>query len=143
MFVVKRAVLTVQGDWDKKDEPEPKEGGGDEEEENPEEQVEENGNEGPRELSDDELERRINDLTESITLSAWDYLRRGLFDKHKVVIISILCFRIKVKKGLIPMDQYNCLISNKIAEPGVPQPQQLKFMQEINWLMIRGLEGSL
>jgi hypothetical protein len=32
-------------------------------------------------------------------------LRRGLFDKHKVVIISILCFRIKVKKGLIPTDQ--------------------------------------
>lgn len=39
MFVVRRAVLIIQADWDKKDEPEPKEGGGDEEEENPEEQV--------------------------------------------------------------------------------------------------------
>ena len=41
------------------------------------------------------------------------------------------------------MDQYYCLIPNKIAEPEVPQPQQLKFMQEINWLMIRGIVGSL
>jgi len=30
-----------------------------------------------------------------------------------------------------------------MAEPGVPQPQQLKFMLENNWLMIRGLEAAL
>jgi len=105
MFVIKRAVLIVQGDWDKKDAPEPKEGEGDEEGENPEETPEDAGNDEPKEYSEEELERRISDLTESVTLTAWDYLRRGLFDKHKVVIISILCFRIKVKKGLIPMDQ--------------------------------------
>lgn len=72
MFVIKRAVLIVQGDWDKKDEPEPKEGGGEEDEENAEEQPEEAGTDGPKEFSDEELERRINDLTESITLAAWD-----------------------------------------------------------------------
>jgi hypothetical protein len=30
-----------------------------------------------------------------------------------------------------------------MAEPGVPQPQQLKFMLENNWLMVRGLESAL
>jgi len=142
MFVIKRAVLIVQQDWDKKDEPEAKEEGA-EDEEAVEEQPDDAGQEGPKEFSDEDLERRINDLTESTTLSSWEYLRRGLFDRHKVVVIAILCFRIKVKKGLIPHDQYQCLIQNKIAEPGIPQPQQLKFMLENNWLMIRGLESSL
>lgn len=70
MFVIKRAVLLVQGDWDKKDEPEPKEG--EEDEEAPEENPEDAGNDGPKEFSEEELERRISDLTESITLTAWD-----------------------------------------------------------------------
>mmetsp|Transcript_71961 Transcript_71961/g.155430 ORF Transcript_71961/g.155430 Transcript_71961/m.155430 type:complete len:81 (+) Transcript_71961:3132-3374(+) len=68
-------------------------------------------------------------------------MRRGLFDKHKVVVISILCFRIKVKKGQIPIEQYNNLIMGKPFEGVAPQPEQLKFMQESNWLMIKGLEG--
>jgi hypothetical protein len=29
----------------------------------------------------------------------------------------------------------------KIFEGNAPQPEQLKFMQEFNWLMIKGLEG--
>lgn len=68
-------------------------------------------------------------------------MRRGLFDKHKVVVISILCFRIKVKRGEIPLEQYKQLILGKMFEGNAPQPDQLKFMQETNWLMIKGLEG--
>jgi len=55
-------------------------------------------------LTDDELEKRVVELTESITSTSWDFLRRGLFDKHKVVVIAILCFRIKVKKNELPQE---------------------------------------
>lgn len=71
MFVIKRAVLTIQADWDKKDEPEKTEG--DEEEEGEkEEQPEGEANDGPKEFSEEELERRINDITDSVTLTSWD-----------------------------------------------------------------------
>lgn len=58
MFVIKRAVLTVQADWDKTDEPEKTQGEEDEEGEvaEKEEQPEDNGNDGPKEYSDDELD---------------------------------------------------------------------------------------
>lgn len=72
MFVIKRSVGIVQADWDKKDEPEKEEGEEGEEQPEAEEQPEEPVQEGPREFSDEELERRINDLTESITLTCWD-----------------------------------------------------------------------
>ena len=73
MFVIKRAVLTVQQDWDKKDETEKTEGDAEEgDEADKEEQPEDNGNDGPKEFSDEDLEKRINDLTESVTLSSWD-----------------------------------------------------------------------
>lgn len=67
--------------------------------------VEEEFQDKNNELSDEELERRIEELVESITGTSWDFLRRGLFDKHKVVVISILCFRIKVKKQELPIEQ--------------------------------------
>lgn len=74
MFVVKRSVLIVQGDWDKNDETEKTEGEEGEEGEEVEkaDQPEDGGNEGPKEFSDEDLEKRISDLTESITLTAWD-----------------------------------------------------------------------
>lgn len=100
--MIKRAIGYVQADWDKKQLSNKPEGG--EEEDKPE--LDEEGNEiNNNELSDDDLELRIGELVESITSTSWDYLRRGLFDKHKVVVISILCFRIKVKKGQLPIEQ--------------------------------------
>lgn len=74
MFVIKRAVLTVQADWDKTDEPEKTQGDEDEEgeEAEKEEQPEDNGNDGPKEYSDEELENRIKDLTDSVTLTSWE-----------------------------------------------------------------------
>jgi len=88
IFVIKRSIDKVQRKWDL----EHKEENDDQNEEN-------------KELSDEDLEKRIALLVESITETSWDYLRRGLFDKHKVVVISILCFRIKVKRGEIPLEQ--------------------------------------
>jgi len=70
MFVIKRSVLTIQADWDKKDEPEKTEG--DEEEGEKEEQPDDGANDGPKEFSDEDLEKRINDITESVTLTSWD-----------------------------------------------------------------------
>ena len=98
IFVIRRAIGYVQADWDKKQSAERNEA--EEDGEKPEGE-----NEEPTELSDSELETRIQELIESITSTSWNFLRRGLFDKHKVVVISILCFRIKVKKGQIPIEQ--------------------------------------
>ena len=64
----------MQADWDKTDEPEKTQGDEDEEGEDAEkkEQAEDNGNTGPKEYNDEELEKRIGDLTESVTLTSWE-----------------------------------------------------------------------
>lgn len=128
IFVIRRAIGLVQAEWDKKANVKTE---GDEDAEEDEQ----------KELSDDELKVRVQDLIDSITVCSWDYLRRGLFDKHKVVVVSIMCFRIQVKNGDLEQRFYNQLVLGKMFEGVCPQPDILKFMQESNWLMIKGLEG--
>jgi len=92
IFVIKKAINNVKRNWNKKN-AEKTEGN---EEDQPEQKLE---------MTDEELDQRILELVEMITSVSWDFLRRGLFDKHKVVVIAILCFRIMVKKDKLPRDQ--------------------------------------
>jgi len=127
----------VQADWDRRDENNQveKTEGNDENNEEAQDVAQ-----LKTELNEEDLIKRVFELVESITSTSWDFLRRGLFDNHKVVVISILCFRIKVKKNELPVDQYQQLILGK-SEATTAPPEPLKFIQETNWQMIKGLEG--
>jgi dynein heavy chain len=54
-------------------------------------------------------------LTESITYEAFNYTRRGLFEKHKLLVATILCLRILVRKKKIDEVEVNALVKKEVA----------------------------
>merc|ERR1712096_159531 len=74
----------------------PEKGEDEEEEEEPEPDEEEEEKEAgmtPRTLA-----KRVDALTESITFQAFDYTRRGTFERHKLLAATMLCLRIQLRK---------------------------------------------
>jgi len=61
------------------------------------------------------LERRVNDLTESITYQAFNYTRRGTFEQHKLIISTMLTFRIMIRRKKLDESEVNALIKKEIA----------------------------
>lgn len=44
------------------------------------------------------LNKRVEALIESITVESFNYVRRGLFEKHKLLVATMLCLRILLRK---------------------------------------------
>ena len=44
------------------------------------------------------LNKRVENLIDSITVEAFNYIRRGLLEKHKLLIATMLCMRIMLRK---------------------------------------------
>ena len=61
------------------------------------------------------LNKRVDALTESITYEGFNYTRRGLFEKHKLLIATILCLRILVRKKKIDEVEMIALIKKEVA----------------------------
>ena len=76
------------------------EGEGEEGAEKPEAVAQEEEPQG--EITPRSLTVRVEALLESITYQALNYTRRGTLEDHKLIISTMLCFRIMIRKGLIP-----------------------------------------
>ena len=61
------------------------------------------------------LTKRVDDLTESITFSAFNYTRRGTFESHKLIIATMLTFRILTRQGKVKPEEVNALIKKEVA----------------------------
>jgi len=139
IIVIRRAIDIVAAKMNPKKEPKEAEEG--EDGEQPAE-VEEEEQEEAQEMSPRTLKIRIDELIQSITYESFNYIRRGTFERHKLIIATMLCFRINIRKGLIIQKEVDALVRKDISlEPG-NQPESLKFMMESIWPAIKGLEGS-
>lgn len=89
IVVVKRAIDIVAEEMrPKKAEPKELEEGEEPEEPEEEDEPEE------AEMTPRTLKKRVERLTESITFEAFDYTRRGTFERHKLLVATLLCFRV-------------------------------------------------
>lgn len=61
------------------------------------------------------LRKRVIELTESITYCAFSFVRRGLFEKHKLIFATMLCFKIMISTKELKQQDYE-----KFALPGDP-----------------------
>lgn len=86
------------------------------------------------------LKARVEELIKSITYEGFNYIRRGTFERHKLIIATMLCLRINIRKGLIKENEVNALIKKEIALDAGNQPEQLKFIMESAWPAVKGLE---
>jgi len=73
---------------------------GEEGEEAPAEEEEEEEEEEP-EMTPRSLAKRVEMILESITFEGFAYTRRGTFEAHKLVLATMLCLRVNVRKGLV------------------------------------------
>jgi dynein heavy chain len=113
IIVVKRAIKIVADRMKKKGKSDEAPAEGEEGEapaEEPEEAEEEEGEMTPKTLL-----ARVDALIDSITYQAFNYCRRGTFEDHKLIVSTMLCFRILIRKGLINAGEYAALIKKEVA----------------------------
>jgi dynein heavy chain len=96
-------------------------------------------------LDDDDpkmLQKRVEELIESITYTGYQYTRKGLFEKHKLIVVTMLTFRILIRKDKIKLEEFEHLIIGKVDPNPPPVPEPLKsFIGEVSWSAIKGLES--
>lgn len=132
VVVVRRAINIVAEQMNPKKKDQEGEGEEDDKEEGEEEQLE---------LSPKSLKKRVEALTESITFQGFKYTRRGLFEVHKLVVATMLCLRIMLRKELVDPVEVNALIKREVALNAPNQAESLKFIPESVWSCVKGLES--
>jgi len=58
---------------------------------------------------------RVDALTDEITYQGFNYTRRGTFERHKLLLATLLTFRIQIRKGLLDQSEVDALINNSVA----------------------------
>jgi len=115
---------------------------GDQAEEEKQEEEEEEEEEEEQEMTPRTLAKRVEMILESITFEGFSYTRRGTFEAHKLVLATMLCLRINVRKGLIKQDEVNALVKKEVALDPPQIPDNLgKFIPEAIWPAVVGLQS--
>lgn len=85
---------------------------------------------------------RVNSLIESLTYNAYQYTRRGLFERHKLIIATMLTFRILLKDERLNPDEVEHLIIGKVELNPHPMPEALKsFINDAVWSAVCALQA--
>ena len=86
------------------------------------------------ELTDEELAARCIVLNKSITLTTFNYLRRGLFEKDKLTVATLVTTRILVDNDLLPGEDVSYLFLGKVhPDPGISRrPAVLRRLHAID-----------
>ena len=109
IIVVNRAIdIVAEAMNPKKKEVEEGEG-----EEGAEKAEEEEEDEEAGEMTPRTLQKRVNALTDSITYQGFNYTRRGTLEKHKLIISTMLTFKIMVRHKKIKEDEVEALIKKR------------------------------
>ena len=108
------------------------------EERKEEEVVEEEEEE--EDIPDNLRSQRVDDLTTSITEFSFFYVRRGLFENHKLIFATLLTFRILLKAGKIIPEELSFLIEGKKGELDEVSAQTKEILKDYQIANVRGLE---
>jgi dynein heavy chain len=91
-------------------------------------------------VADAALLERISGLVSAITFAVFQYTRRGLFEKHKLIMSTQLTFKILAKSGQLDERELEFLIQGKRAAAPAPMGERLaQFITEANWASVQAL----
>lgn len=71
-------------------------------------------------MTPEQLEVRIAALLDTCTCTVFNYTRRGLFDRDKLIVLTLLTFQILLRSGSIDSTEYDALC--KGAHSAAPPP---------------------
>ena len=93
------------------------------------------------EPSMDEINARCNVLIESITLTVFNYIRRGLFEIDKLTVATLLTLKILVSDKKMTAEEVDYLVMGKTSvDPGNMGPLH-EWLPENIWPKVKGLEN--
>ena len=95
-------------------------------------------------MTPDVIAKRCRKLKEHITSTVFDYLRRGLFEKDKLTVATMLMFQIQQQEGTVDKRVIQAMIASASAADPVPMSEEIAcFLPEVLWNKLRGLEEAL
>lgn len=65
-------------------------------------------------------------LIDTITYTAFANTRRGLFERHKIIVTAMLCFRTMLKSKLLEIEEVNHLFLGRMESTPGTLPDVLK-----------------
>jgi dynein heavy chain len=91
-------------------------------------------------LNDEELAERCIHLVDSITLITFNYIRRGLFERDKLTVATLLTVRVLMTAEQLDPVEVEVLLEGRSApEPGNMGPLS-EWMPELIWPKVKNLE---
>jgi dynein heavy chain len=86
-----------------------------------------------------DITRRVDLVLQSITQTVFAYVSRGLFERHKLIFSSLLCFAILNRRGDINAQQLDFLLRGK-KKSGIDRPETVaEWCPEPNWAAVQAL----
>merc|ERR1719421_740811 len=93
------------------------------------------------ELTGKDLKKRVELLSGIVTLFVWKYMARGLFDAHKLIVASMLAFRILVRSKTLDGGEVNTMYLCPPDPAPPPMPENCKtWITDQQWAMLKTLE---
>ena len=91
-------------------------------------------------LSPEQLEARIKVLMDTCTYTVYNYTRRGLFDRDKLIVLTLLTFTIQLRSGPIDTAEYDALCKGARSSAPPPITDDLsRWMSESQWAAVDAL----
>ena len=91
-------------------------------------------------MTDQQRTQRVNDLVTAITEFSFYYVRRGLFESHKLIFATLLTFRILLKAGKIIPRELSFLIEGKKGELEEVSATTKEILKDYQIANVKGLE---
>jgi len=86
-----------------------------------------------------DIAKRVDNVLSSITQTVFAYVSRGLFERHKLIFSSLLCFAILSRRGEINTTQLDFLLRGK-KKLGIDRPESVaEWCPETNWASVQAL----
>ena len=147
IFVIRRAVNEVCQKWKSKlksaDEAAAEENSDQAKENNPGDEGDKKEDEIEEEMPDNLRHQRVLDLVTSITEFSYYYVKRGLFERHKLIFATLLTFRILLKDKKVNAEEMQFLIEGKKEKDIADIMNGLagsNYLKEFQVAAVKGLE---
>ena len=97
----------------------------------------------PSGLTDEQLVERCSVLTRSITSVVFNYIRRGLFDEHKLTVAMQLTLKCNVQAGTLSSKEVSSIILPTISKDPGGKGALSEWITDNLWAKCKGLEEQM
>lgn len=96
--------------------------------------------EGAFNMTPEQLQKRMITLLDTCTYTVFNYTRRGLFDRDKLIVLTLLTFNILLREGTIEVAEYEALCKGARSSQPPPITDDLsRWMTESQWAAVDAL----